>query len=357
MSVVFMDNYSCYGTDKNLMLEGVYAAIGGTAGGVGTDGVELVADPAVGETGTVFRMGPDPYGGANNASHFRYVLEDADTVVGMAGRFYLSRLPNNTSEVPYPYQWHDGSNALIAGIYITTTGAISIIDSAGTVRGTTSGPVVTAGSWYHIEAWFDGPSTNIEVRVEGATVLNTTHANFTGTVAQVLTALKPTGASSAPAFYIKDFIVIDNSGSINNDFIGTCLVVSCIPDADVTLNWTPSTGSNGWSILDNSPPTSANISAPTPPPGVYEATLTNLPEDITSIKAVQTWVRAAKSDGGDATLQVSVETAGDTLNGEDRSITTSQAYWRDVFEVSPDTGIRWTPAEVDAASIKLNRTS
>lgn len=359
MAIQHAENFSAYGTNKGFMLENVYASIGGTAGGVGTDGVSLVTDPQVGGTDVVLRFDADSYGGANNASHIRLVLDTTGDVIGMAARFFLARLPNNTSEIPTPFQFCNAGNSPIASVYITTTGAIGTKVGSwdGTPADVTGGPVVSAGNWYHIEAKYDGSANEVEVRVEGTTVLTSSDAGFTGTIEQVRLAIRPTGASSSPAFYVKDFVVWDDNGTYNDDFIGTCLVVSCVPDADVTLNWTPSTGSVGWSILDNSPPTADNILAPTPPPGVYEATMTNLPEDITSIKAVVTWVRAGKSDGGDATLQVGVETAGDTLQGDDRAITTSQAYWRDVFEVSPDTGVPWTPAEVDAASIKLNRTS
>ncbi len=355
MSLDTMDDFASYGTDKNLLLDGKYASIGGTAGGVGTDGVALVADPA-GSGNTVFLMEADSYGGANNASHIRYVLKTADTVVGVAARFYLSRLPNSTNEIPMPIIFRDGSNNPIGGVYIHTTGGIGITsgDWTGTTLASTTGPVLTAGSWYHIEAWYNAGSTSIEVRVEASPVLTATDAALTGTIAQIMLANRPTGGSSCPALYAKDLHVLNNNGSENNDFIGTNLVLSLLPDSDITLDWTPSVGLVGWSILDNSPPTTDNISA-TAVDQVYEGTLTNLPADITSIAAVMTVVRAGKSDGGDAFLQASIKTGADQLDGVDRPLTVSQTYWEDVFEVSPVTGDPWIVPEVDAAHIKMKR--
>lgn len=98
------------------------------------------------------------------------------------------------------------------------------------------------------------------------------------------------------------------------------------------------------------------ISADNAPPSPYVSELSNLPADVTSVKALMTRVRAAKTDGGDGSLQVSVVSNGDIGSGANRPITTSQTYWSDVFQTDPDTSAPWLPSAVDLAQLQLDRT-
>jgi hypothetical protein len=89
--------------------------------------------------------------------------------------------------------------------------------------------------------------------------------------------------------------------------------------------------------------------------------MTSLTGDITSIKCVMTMVRAAKTDGGDGSLQnglISHPSAGPVTGlGQDRPITTAQTYWRDVFELDPKTAAPWLPSSVNQAHLQINRTT
>lgn len=364
MSIVFMDNFGAYGTNKNFLLDGVYASIGGTAGGVGTDGVTLVVDPD-GSGDIVFRLDQDSYGGASNKSHIRYALPaGATATVGIASRTWLAALPQTGNNVPGPHQFNDVSNNPLVSITIGTTGIISARsgDYNGTVLGDSGGPVVTADGWYHIETKVHISATvgTIEVRVEGITVINLTGLNLgVANIAQLMVFSKPTGSSTSVAMYLKDFIVWNTSGAHNTDFIGTCSVVDITPDSDVSLNWTPTGSTHGWDILNRSPPVDASdyITAGSPPPAAYAGTLTSLPPDITSVKGLMTQVRAAKTDGGDATLQVGLISGVSTDLGADRVITVAQTYWMDISEEDPATAAPWTVAAVNAANIQINRTT
>lgn len=361
MSIVHMDNFSMYGTTKGYLLNGVYASIGGTAGGVGTDGVELTADPDGISAGVVFELIGDSYGGANNKSHIRYVLATPSDVLGIASRMWLANLPITDLMVPGPHQFNDGSNNPITTLTVDTTGRFTLRsgDWNGAELGSSDGPVVTANGWYHVETWIDIGAGTAEVRVEGIPVIELTGIDLgADDVAQVNVIDRPTGASSGVTMYLKDLIIMDDSGTHNTTFIGTCLVVSLVPNGDTSLNWTPTGAANGWSILDNSPPQDGvmYITAPNPPPAAYVGTLTDLPPDVTSVKGLMSMVRAAKTDGGDANLQVGIKSAVATDLGADRPITVAQTYWRDVSEEDPDTMAPWTVNATNAAKIQLNRT-
>lgn len=344
MAIIWMDNFSMYGYDENFLLSGVYGE---------KDDIVLTNDPDGVSSGQVLLV----EGGAGSSTGFiRYVLPSAKTTVGSACRVYLSALPAFVSNPVSFCQFRDINNANQYTIVINTTGYIQI--KAGGTEGTqvaiTTTPVVSAQAWYHTEVKYS--PTEIEVRIEGIPVL-TYSGSFSPTY-QVAFENNPTSGSSSTNMYIKDFVIWDDTGTKNTSFLGAVLVVSMIPENDVALNWTPSSGSNGWSILDNNPPVDTTyLSAPNPAPDPYVATLTNLPENITSVKGLMPIVRAAKTDGGDASLQLGLVSGTNTALGTDRPITVAMTYWKDIIETDPDTSDYWTVDAANAVKLQLDRTS
>jgi hypothetical protein len=92
-------------------------------------------------------------------------------------------------------------------------------------------------------------------------------------------------------------------------------------------------------------------------PAADIVSFTDLSADVTSVKGIMSIQRAAKTDGGDGNLQVSLSPNGtDWDAGTDNALTTAQTYYSDTSEVSPATSGAWTVAEVNALQGKLNRT-
>ena len=166
-------------------------------------------------------------------------------------------------------------------------------------------------------------------------------------------------SDSGPTLYVKDLVVSNDLGTENVGQLGTVRVVNLVTTADVGLGgWTPSTGTTGYNILDNNPPNEAiYLAADSTPPAAMEFALADLPDDISSVKAVVSYVYAKKTDGGDGTLQVSMVSNAAESNGTDRAITTGSNFWRDVHEIDPDTTTAWTRVSVNAATLKIDRTS
>jgi hypothetical protein len=353
MAIVHMDNFGMYGTNKALLLNGVYAEATQSF-----DEFQLVADPS-GAAGIV------PYFRISNAVTpvLRFVMPTAATTCGWALRLWMSFLPDSDSHAPNIMTWRDVSNAQMAALTLGSTGRLTWSDGVNTI--TTTNPVVSANGWYHIEAKYVTSGTgSIEIRVEGVTVISQTGLSYSAhsAVYQISSYFSGTNFNDSLIMYLKDYVVWDGTGSYNHDFLGAVVVYGLLPTSDVALNWTPTGAANGYSILDNSPPDDAKyITAPNPPPSPYVATLTDLPPDVTSVKAIMTRVRAAKTDGGDANLQASIisspASSPATANGADRPITTTMTYWQDVFETDPKTSAPWLPAAVNAAQMQLNRTA
>lgn len=101
-----------------------------------------------------------------------------------------------------------------------------------------------------------------------------------------------------------------------------------------------------WVEADNSPPAASTFN------------LSDLPPDVTSVRWIETITRGAKVDGGDGNVQTSVSPDGTNwADGTDRPYTVAQTFYDDVSELSPVTGLLWTPTEVNSVIIKLNRTA
>lgn len=351
-----------YGSTLSYTLNGIWAGYSGT---FASSFVALVndPDPNIGSAGKVLRFNPTSSTGAFGAIDFRFALPAGATAeVGVGCRLWLDQLPVlDTERGNARILWKTTGNVLIAYLEVGATGQITARNSAGTSLGAT-GPVLVANAYNHIEARClrHASAGEIEVRVNGVTVLDldtlALGSSDIGTMALGTDRSLAAGPYSFPHF--KDVVFWDRSGTSGNDFQGSVAVHDLYPDGDISLNWTASTGATGYNLIDETAPNDADyIQAGDPAPSPAVFSLTDLPEDVTSVRALLPIVRAVKTDGGDCNLQVSVTPNNtDWDDGADRPITTAFTYWWDVSHTSPDTSAAWTPSEVNAAYVKANRT-
>ena len=351
MSLEHMENYGQYGVGQQArMLNGVWAGV--------TNSV-LLADPDPSATpGSVVAW----LNGAQ--SELRYVLGAGRTKVGMACRIWIPEIPDSVLRIPEPFLFKNASNVTFLAVHISPTGSMLIkneVTEAATLLAQTAGPVITANAWWHFEIWLtlNGTSADLEIRREGITVLDVNLPTVTTPQCYQVShyATRDSIFVNAMPMGIKDTVIMNGLGSYNNDFIGSVSVFLLSTTSDVALNWTPSTGTEGWSILDNVPAVDTTyLSAGTPAPSPYIGGLSDLPDDVTSVKAVMTQVRAQKVDGGDGNLQNGIISNAAVGLGADRPITAAMTYWRDIFETDPDTGDPFLPPAVDALQFRMNRT-
>ena len=350
--IVHMDDFGIYGTDESLMMQGVYGTV---------LYADLATDPVDGVSPCM-----QIEGSGTGAGYIQYVYPGAiQSDLGMAGRYYFSSLPSQSDTIPYLFQLLTDANAAILTVTVTTNGRLQFRNggATGTVVATTTSPVIVPRSWQHLE--FKATDVEVtsgcglEIRSEGQTVLTVSGANIgSSQISSLRVGTQPDNTSAQRVYYFKDMVVWDTNGSANNDFLGSVIVTPLVLDGDDSLNWTPVGGATGTGILNNVPPVDAEyLEALDPPPAAFVANMTSLPDDVTSVKALQTYVRAQKIDGGDASLQVNLDSAGDIANGDDRPITTAPVYWCDVFETDPDTSAAWLPAAVNAVKIQIDRTT
>ena len=363
--ILFADNFQQYASLSN-MLNGVYAQAANSYNGSDPPSLATDPDPLAGGNQVLRFSASGASTGEQFHSMVRYVLPAEQATVGTAFRLWMDRLPSVQDET-FIITFRDANNISQCFICVTTTGAIAAYRgapnpvSSQTLLGQTSIPVLPSNAWNHVEVKVNIHDTagTVQVYVNGILRLNLSSLD---TKATSLTTCAQIGYQSSHYLHtkiyatLKDLVVWDTTGSQNNDFIGDVNVYTLRPSADSTLNWTPSTGATGYNLIDDTTTDDTDyISTSTATDSVFE--LTDVPGSYVAIKALVTFARMSKSDGGAANVQVGLQSGATEDTGTNWPVTTAATYWYDVSELDPNTSTAWTPTSTNAAKIRLNRTA
>lgn len=349
MSLEHMENFQTFGIGGEAhMYDGLYAS--GNGG--------IVADPDPSGTGL-----PVLSLSGNTNKVLRYVLNTQVATFGMGQRIYMPGLPG-----PFPkiQRFYNAGGQQLGYFQVIATGQIQYVNNDGTVIGTSAlAWKLTANSWHHVETkvLFNNVAGTVEIRVDGVTALTVAAVNTVGGIAGPVAIVEMWGGpgdTTGMTVYYKDIVMWNSNGARNNDFFGTVQIISLVPNSDTALGaWTLTGSATGWGILDNVPVDDTKYLDAAYPGAVgvpCQFGMTDLPIDVTSVRALQTYVRATKTDGGDGNLQTSLVSAGVPGNGVDRPITAAFTYWKDIFELDPATAAPWSIAAANAVDLKINRT-
>ncbi len=243
MVQIWMDGFDQYGVGADgaaAMLEGPWAALSqftritpeSPSFGARTGTVCLEVDTLNGEFG-------------------RRVLGQsvATVVVGLA--LYLPAIPEADDRLSI-CSFLSAGTVTQGTLFIQSDGSVTLRGATGstfslaTVLGSTTGPVLQAGTWHHIEILFtsDAVAGVCEMRVDEVEVLNLTGLNTEGTqINQLLFGVPERGGASVDQpnnYYYDDIVVRDTTGAVNNGFEGDLRVALLQPIANGV--------NQGWSI-------------------------------------------------------------------------------------------------------------
>jgi hypothetical protein len=359
MSIQWADDFSRYGTgnaSRTAMLEGLpYANIVSGSGGRG----EVHNDPDPNETGRAFRL---PSGAPTWQNQFRIALPTVISGTGrIALRWWLSNLPNSTAERP-TIGYQAGNGDIIVLMYVEQNGSITVqgqVSNVLTQVADSVNPVISPSSWNHVEFQHNRATGAGALYLNGVQILTWTGVDTADNL-ELVQITAASGNTLSLVAHIKDLVLSDSVGTVNNGVNGTVIVRRLSPSADNTLGgWTPSTGVTGFPLLDKAAPNDTTyMSADDTPPAPMAFALDNLPPDITSVRALLSVVRMRKIDGGDATVENSLSPNGTNWDaGADRPITSAFSYYFDVSELDPATSTAWSPTAVDSALLRIDRNT
>lgn len=344
MALIFADGFDHYGGDVARMREGVYAQL---------EGVSLVTGRK--RTGTHAAQ----IWVIENDSGMRRVMPTAGKKFNIAFAYDINALPTDAFSLGI-MQFLDAFNGQMLTISVMPTGAITVRQGRrdGTVLAMSAPETVLPGSYMHFELALR--NSNLEIRINGDTVINMTDLALSSDVAQVyiggMYGYPKLGGLGVFA-RVDDLVAADDVGTSFNTWIGDKKVYLQKPDRDGTAtDWTPSVGTEAWPILDNVPPIDSQYITAKEVDEKTSVGLEPLPEEVVSISGVYLVGRIWKNDAGTAKVSIGVDSGSASAPDADISVTNAPRYYGRAFTEDPDTLMPWTASGLNDAFPSLTRT-
>jgi hypothetical protein len=248
-----------------------------------------------------------------------------------------------------------------------TTHLTVILSNSSAVQlrlGTQTGTILATGTdifptseWRHVQvqATIADSGGRCIVKVDGATWIDYTGDTKNGGTATTIDRVFVGGSASNSNSRFDDLWVCDGvdatatQGRPNNDFLGDLKVSVILPEAaGDSTQWTPSTGSNNWAVVDEpSANTSDYVSASTT--GLRDLyALQNLPANSVAVYGVRMGLYVSKSDAGAASISsVIKDSLGTIATGAVYTLSTSWTGYNDVFRWVKPSGGLWSVSDVN----------
>lgn len=315
-------------------------------------------------TGAAARTGVSLRMAGSNGLLKRTLNNSATTLIQGVGLFF------NAANSGHNATLNSGLAAESAGAteFLITQNAsngFNVYDRTNTLVGSTPPNVAPQGVWMYLEAKATintgggiNPNTGVVVlRVNGVTQLTVNGINLPNqfTIARL-------GGNGLWDATVDDWYVCDQTGAINNDFLGDRRLVWSVPNAGTAqADFTANPAGTPFDRINDSPPTGA----PTDTAWIEGAAAGNISDfartsvniagnDIAGVVLVG---RLAKSDAGACTGTIGINSNGNVLNSVPLNPGTSFGYFQSIVELDPNGNIPWTRAAVDAALSRITRTA
>lgn len=261
---------------------------------------------------------------------------------GSPGRVYLSL-------------WGDSANTCHLRLETASDVALRVVRGDGTVLATSANGTHTANVWEYIEmmATIADTGGRAVVRVNGVTVIDYTGDTKNAGTASSIDTIRfgSTGGNNGPVVdtYFDDVYVADDTGSVNNNFLGDVRVQTLVPMGPGTdTQLTPTGVANNWDNVNELPVslTDYNSSSTVGQRDTYA--MQDLPSSTGTVFAVQPNYVIAKTDAGTANFKPVIRTNG-TLYYDPTTAPSSTATVLSLpHDTDPNTSSPWTAAGVNS---------
>ncbi len=240
---------------------------------------------------------------------------------------------------------------------IGVSGIPQIYRGDGTLLASASiAPATNVYHFFQIRAHIADSGGTCEVRMNGTPIItftgdtkNTANAGANGWKVE---------SSNGSLMRFDNLIIFSSTGNAPNNWTPETRIWDELPNgAGGTTQWSPSAGAN-WQCVDEQPSNGDTdyVSASSSPLTDTYAT----PASATAgsvIYAVACHCTARKDDAGSNEIDGIVRVSSTNYaKGEAKAIAGTYARYRWLWDLNPNTGNAWTPAEANAAEIGIRRT-
>lgn len=325
MALLFMDGFDHYATSAEMARKWSVVDIAG------------------------FVTGRSGSGQAVSLSNF----DDLTVSMGAKNNITIGMAIYRTTSSTVTIDFRSSSNVDNIAIELNPDGSIELL-RGGTTTLATSTYTIPYNAWVYLEiyGYVDNTAGRCEVRANGTTVIDYTGDTYN------LGNVDITQIRIENHIQIDDLYVVDNTGAVNNSFLGDVRVETLYPSGDATPNDFTATGAGTTNAdrVQSMDDDTTYLSSDTI--GHQEQfTLDDLPSGVTPI-AVQQTTTARKDGVGARGLANRIVSGATTDTGADTGLSDGQ-YTSIIttHDVDPNTSAAWTKAGVDALEVGFEVTS
>jgi len=238
-------------------------------------------------------------------------------------------------------------------VQITSGGEI-VVERRGSELGRSTTAGLSTETWYYIEIkiFLDNSAGTVDVKVDENSVLSLTSKDtLQGALADVA-AVRFYGTTDATYnFTYDDIYICDDAGSVNNNFLGVCMVSGIFPNsAGDETDFTPSAGSN-YECVDevvSDDDTSYVESSTSTDRDLYN--YESMPGSLGDILGVQINTTVRETDVNIFTLKQPCKSSTTVSAGSAEPVgSTTYTHRERILEQDPHTSAAWIEAGVNAA--------
>lgn len=249
-------------------------------------------------------------------------------------------------------------------VRINLDGTISVTRNGTALTNGTSVVSIPTGTWFYLEfkvTIADSIGANTcKVRVNGVDVITVaTGQDVKSTANATANGIRIGGISNSGngSRSVDDFYLCNQSGSVNNDFLGDSRIDTLFPTSDGNYSqFTPSTGSTHYVLVDETTPNTSDYNDGAAVNDRDSYGLGNLSNiTVQTVHGVQVNAALMKDDAGAKSACTMVRSGSTNADGASAPIGTSQAYVSQIYEEDPAAVAAWTETTVNAmeAGVKV----
>ncbi len=239
------------------------------------------------------------------------------------------------------------AGALVVQIGFNSSQQIVVYNGSNSViaTGTTVLPSATY-QYIELKAFVNGASGTIEVHLNGVVEIASTTVNIGSTnMGQILFGPQG-GVGNQGAF--DDVYVNDTSGGHNDSFLGDVRITTEWPTSDgAHTDWTPSSGTAHWSLVDETTPNSDTDYVSSGTIGNIDTYGIGVVDGGATVYAVQVNLFARKDDSSARQVAPVIRQSATDYVGTTYTLGSSYAYDSQIYDKDP-TGTAWTPTTINA---------
>lgn len=228
-------------------------------------------------------------------------------------------------------------------------------DDAGTIlaTGTTA---LALSTWYFIELKVKpADAGTYELRIDGVTEFSGSGDTQAEATAGADWIQFDDIVNGSDVTRYDDVYVLDTTGSApHNDFLGPIYIDQIVPEADNSVQGTPSAGSN-FQCVDEARNNGDTDYVSFGASGIDLYDMTTLSDSPSNIYGVQIVGNFRRDDASAVTARNKMKNGATTSTGADRTTNTSYEWWADLYETNPDTAAAWTLSDINGLIAGVER--